>query len=303
MRRALLVMLAVAGWATPAPGQLPYPAAYAAVVYRPGFGYGFYYRSLWVSPLLPYPGYGPGWGPGYGNPFFLPQPPVVVVPPPVVVVGGAAPARDDDLPRGAKPGDFVVIRPAGKAPEGKVVPELDKIVKPRPPEPPAADPFAPPVLAPMEKPEADPAAEAARQARLARAAFAAEEYAAAADHLTRAARAKPDDPLTHFLLAQVRFASGRYADAVAAIEAGLRLAPHWPVNEFRPRELYGPHPDRFDTHLAALRKAAAANPGDAGLAFLLGYQLWFGGDRPAAVEQFKKAPKAAGPFLRAAEDR
>jgi hypothetical protein len=274
-------------------------------VYRGGFGYGFaggyVYRGVWVSRLPPVP--------GYGNPFFLP--PVVVQP--VVVAGGAVPAgvnpvrqaRNDELPQGAKPGDFVVIRPGGKAAgEGKVVPEIDRIVKPQSSEPP---PFVPLPPAAVERPEADAAGEVARQVRLAKAAFAAEEYAAAADHLSRAMKTKPDDPLPHFLLAQVRFASGRYADAVTAIEAGMKLAPHWPVNDFRPRELYGPHPERFDAHLAALRKAAAARPDDVGLAFLLGYQLWFGGDRPAAVGQFRraaakgKAPAVVEQFLREAK--
>jgi hypothetical protein len=311
MRRSLLEVLAACGWATPAVAQpfFPGPPGWrGGFAYHPVFGYGFpgkpFVRVVWVAPL----------------PAVVVIPPsVVVIPPPlVVVVGGAVPAgpeplrqaRDDELPRGAKPGDFVVIRPGGRAVAGgRVVPELDKIVKPQPLEPPAPDPFAARPAPAVEKPEADPAAEAARQVRLAKAAFAAEEYAAAADHLTRATRVKPDDPLPHFLLAQVRFTSGRYTDAVAAIEAGLKLAPNWPANDFRPRELYGPHPERFDAHLAVLRKAAAANPDDAGLAFLLGYQLWFNGDQPAAVEQFRKAagkgqaPAVVAAFLRAAAAR
>jgi hypothetical protein len=293
MRRALLAVVAACGAAAPAAGQPPFgpPGWRGGFGYHPVFGYGFahgpYARGVWVVPLAP---------------------PPVVVRLPVIVVGGSVPVgpaeavqpAGGDLPPGAKPGDFLVIRPGGKGPtDGKVVPEIDRIIPPPLPEPSA------PVPAPVERPEADAAAESARQVRLAKASFAAEEYAAAVDHLTRAIRAKPDDALPHFLLGQVRFASGRYTDAVAAIESGLKLAPHWPLHDFRPRDLYGPHPERFDDHLATLRKAASARPADAGLTFLLGYQLWFGGDRPAAVEQFKRAagraPETAGAFLRAAK--
>ena len=115
-------------------------------------------------------------------------------------------------------GDAVLYFPGGKgATDGKVVPEIDRIVKPQPPEPPA------PVPVLVDRPEADPAAESARQVRLAKAAFAAGEYGHAADHLERAIKAKPDDPQPHALTAQVRLAAGQYADAVTAIQNGMKL--------------------------------------------------------------------------------
>jgi Flp pilus assembly protein TadD len=95
----------------------------------------------------------------------------------------------------------------------------------------------------------------------------------------------------HFLKAQARFAAGQYADAVAGIREGVKLAPDWPAGEFKPRELYGASPERFDAHLAELRQAVRDNPADPALAFLLGYQLWFAGERAEAVKLFRDAAK------------
>ena len=161
----------------------------------------------------------------------------------------------------------------------------------------------------VEKPEADPDREFARLVRLAREAFAAGEYGRAVGFLDRAAAIKPADPLPHFLKAQALVATGQYAEAVAAIRDGMRLAPDWPAGGFRPRELYGANPGRFDADVAALRQALADNPGEPSLQFLLGYQLWFGGNRAEAVELFRAADRGAkgnplvGRFLKEADGR
>jgi hypothetical protein len=290
----------------------------------PGFRVGAYSYGFYAGPLVPYypwvPLYGPGYGPGYGNPYFLPPPggaypPVVVVPPPIVVFGGAGipggivepaggipPLANNAPPIGAKPGDFVVISPnrnkvvgAAASGPGTITPMIDRVAPPpMPVKPPAFDPFANrPVFANTDRPEADPAAESARQLRLARTAFAAEEYGLAADHFGLAIRAKPDEPQAYFLRAQAHFAAGRYSDAVADIRDGMKKAPDWPAAKFDAKALYGPATDRFDAHLAALRKALFANPADPALHFLLGYELWFSGDRPAAAKAFLDAAKLA----------
>ena len=113
--------------------------------------------------------------------------------------------------------------------------------------------------------------------------------------------------MPHFLKAQVRFAAGQYGEAVASIRDGMKLAPDWPTSAFRPKDLYGTAAARFDLHLTDLRQAADANPTEPGLAFLLGSQLWFTGDRPAATKLFRAtAPRVKDAavidrFLRVAE--
>ncbi len=343
MALAAAVVLGLAGFA-PARGQFwggpafGYRAGFGVAV--PGFRAGWYTHGFYAAPVLPsvgwWPAYGPGYGPGYGNPFFLPPPggaypfpypPVIVVQQPVVVIGGTgsadtnvapaggfAPAALNVPPPGAKQGDYLVISPRkdrqaiGQG--GYIAPVIDRVAPPpMPVKPPAFDSFAAkPVGAKnTDRPEADPAAESARQVRLGRAAFAAEEYGLAADHFDRAAQAKPEDPLPLFLRAQAHFAAGRYADAVADIRDGMKKAPDWPAAKFDPKELYGPAADRFEAHLAALRKAVAANPADPALAFLLGYELWFTGDRPAAMQLFRDAAKLTpgnamvGRFLKEAD--
>lgn len=257
------------------------------------------YRVVAVAGRLPGPYFAPppawGWPPvyGYGYGFGYPfvAPPVVVSPPPVIVVNFNQPVEREREPAAPAPG-----------------PKLERLPKPNDPGPPPKfPPFAPPAeLGPTEVPEADPAAEAARQVRLAREAFAAGAYGRAAERLAAASKATPDDPLPYLLTAQARFAGGRYADAVTAVREGMRRSPDWPAAAFRPRELYGPDPDRFGAHLTELRRAAAAHPGAASLRFLLAYQLWFGGDRAEAVRLFRavaaevRDPAEAERFIREA---
>ena len=310
MRRTVLAAVAVLGLSELAPARAqPFvPPGHARFRFGlavgppvfpvAGFAGGFYARSVWAVPYPGVPVY------GYGGPYLL-APPVVVVPPPVVVVAGGDAGLPPDNALGPPPprrGDFLVIAPQKNVPppaagaEERTIPHLDRIAQP----PKAVggpafafDPFAkrPPEKPNPEKPEADPAAEAARLVRLAREAFAAEHYGRAAERLDAASAVRPADPLPYFLRAQARFAAGQYADAVASIREGMKRAPDWPAGDFKPRELYGPRPERFDTHLAELRQAVKDNPADAGLAFLLGYELWFAGDRAEAVRLLRDAAK------------
>ncbi|MDB5308978.1 MAG: tetratricopeptide repeat protein [Gemmataceae bacterium] len=334
MRWAVAMVVFVLAGAPAARAQLIY-----APVYGPGFGGGFAYRNgfsfggpgfrtygfshgFYAAPVVPYwiPIAGPGWGPGYGNPFFLSPPaglapPVEATPPPIGLgnpdpnPGPAAPAAPSRPPAG----DYIVISPRKASAEGTITPKIDRVAPPpdrsRPPVP-RIDPFGPqPVLGKTDKPEADPVAEAARLVKQARDAFAAGEYGQAVEHLDRAIGAKPGDSFPYFLRAQGQFAAGQYAEAVASIREGMKLAPGWPASGFKPKDLYGDKPERFDAQLAALRKALAANPAEPALQFLLGYELWFSGDRPAAVALFRDAAKQLSDtaivdrFLREAEGK
>jgi Tfp pilus assembly protein PilF len=248
--------------------------------------------------------YGAGFGYRSALGFGFAPPVVVAVPVPVPVVGAGGleqtgdPRSDTALPQQIRPDAFVIIAPR----KDVTVPEVNKIaVPPRPVKPPviAFDPFKPAAAVKAEMPEADPKKEAARLVNLARAAFAAGEYGRAAEHLERALRADPADAVAYFLHAQAKFAAGKYAEAVASIREGLARDPRWPTAPFDPTTLYGDRPERFVVHLVALRKAVAANPNEATLEFLLGYQLWFSGERAEADKLFRAAEKrlaAPGPI-------
>ncbi len=300
-----------------------------------GFAGGVYSRSVFVAPVLPpiatltpfgwTPGFlQPGWGVGPGWGWWAP-PPIIVVPPPIILAGGNVKANDDDgnpalafeqlprpiddgLPRGAKPGDFLVIRPRPNAlaplpppilAPGQVLPEVDRVaVRPKIPAF-RFDPFAKPVAINIDRPDPDPLKEAARLVKLGREAFATGEYGRATEQFDRATAADPKAALQHFLKAQAAFAAGHYADAVTAIRAGLALDPAWPASTFDPKEPYGANAAAFAAHLAELRKAVAANPAEATLEFLLGYQLWFIGEKVEAKKWFETAEKrlaAPGPL-------
>lgn len=234
--------------------------------------------GYWAAPAWAYP---PPW---YGPPIVV-APPVVVVRPVQFVEAPArvlpAPQPVPDPFAGAKTeaaverGEFVVIRPR----------------KPGDAPPPA--PLPPPkrVARPPEGPPADPKLRAAYEIAKAKEAFVAGLYGRALERLADAVKAEPTNPRPHFLMAQCRVARSEYAEAVAAIRDGLALTPDWPTKAFDLRELYGPAGVAFDEHLAELKAAAKADPSDATLAFLVGYHLWFLGDKAEAEKLFRGAVK------------
>ena len=284
-----------------------------------GFSGGFVKRSavfappVFVAPVAPFGPFGPvgfapvgfgapyfgGWGPGFGGygPF---GPPVVAVPVPVpIVVGGNPPEPivnvppPPNVPALFPRGDFLVI-----APQRNGIPE--PIPLPLPPPPPRVgmfDPVAMPVL--VEVADPDPKKEALRLLKLGRAAFAAGDFGRAAEHFERASTADPADAVAYFLHGQAKFATGQFAEAAARIRDGLARDPKWPLAAFDPIALYGDQPERFVLHLIALKKAAAANPNQVTLEFLLGYQLWYTGDKAEANRLFRAAEARLpdpGPF-------
>jgi hypothetical protein len=290
-----------------------------------GFAGGYYSRSVFAAPIVPAWGVLPpistltpfGWAPGFLDPGWgvgpgwgLYAPPIVVVQPPIILAGGnidenrkgdgnpalafeQLPRPIEPLPRGAKPGEFLVISPKKEFPQpGQMTPEVDRVAAlPKPKPVFRFDPFAPKVRIDIELPDPDPVKEAARLVKLGRVAFAAGEYGKAAEQFERATIASPKLAVPHFLKAQAAFAAGRYSDAVNAIRAGLELDAAWPTNTFDPKEPYGASAAAFAGHLAELRKTAAANPGEPALEFLLGYQLWFVGEKAEARKWFDAAAK------------
>lgn len=333
MARFTLVALALLALSELAPARAqfvagpvyPYGYSYSSgYSYRSGFGFsfggprvrvsgfagGFVSRSAFYAP--PVFGFGPvapfggpylgGWGPAFGpfGPPVVAVPVPVPVPVPVVVAGANDPDPDrlvDLLPRGARPNEFLVIAPKKEV----VVPEVPRVaVVPRPDGPRIKfDPFNRDAPVKAEVPDADPKKEAATQAKLGRAAFATGDYGRAAEHFERATAADPADALAYFHHAQAKFAAGQYAQAVARVRDGLARDLKWPDSKFDPTALYGDKPERFVLHLIALKKAHADNPNEATLEFLLGYQLWFSGDKAQADKLFRAAEKrlaAPGPI-------
>ncbi len=277
-------------------GGLGYRSSFGFAAGGPGFHFSAYSRSFY-SPyysygFVPVGGFGNPFAFGFGNPFFVPQAAFVLPAPPVVIVlpvANNAPADGEPaanaLPATVRRREYLVITPK----TAKATPKVDRVA----PLPPRTVPVAfrfdmekTGLPGATERPEIDPAAEAARLTSLARAAFRAEDYGEAVEHLDRALAARPSAE-THFLKGQALFASGQYADAVASICSGLRLAPQWPAALVNPRSLYGT-PDRFERHLGELREALRAKPNEASLQFLLAYQLWFGGYRDESRGLFRE---------------
>jgi tetratricopeptide (TPR) repeat protein len=163
-------------------------------------------------------------------------------------------------------------------------------------------PREPPLPTP---PPVDRMTESARQIKLGKEAFALREYARAERRFQQALLAIPEDPLAPLLLAQAKYAQGKYREAVAVIEAGLRLHPDWPSTPFLPRDLYGLNRADWADQLKSLTNAVAKFPNDPFLAFLAAYQLWFDNQRWQAQALFLRAralapdPQPSDRFLQA----
>ncbi|HLJ92239.1 MAG TPA: tetratricopeptide repeat protein [Gemmataceae bacterium] len=120
-------------------------------------------------------------------------------------------------------------------------------------------------------------------------AFKAQQYSRAERRFHQAVEIFPEHPQAHFLLAQAQFALGKYAEAVAAIYAGMRLQPTWPNAAFRPRDLYGGRANEFTDQMSRLASVRAKHPDDPFLAFLYAYQLWFDDRKDEARLLFQRA--------------
>lgn len=113
--------------------------------------------------------------------------------------------------------------------------------------------------------------------------------------------------LAPLALSNARFAQGRFKEAAAALEEGLRYVPEWPTYEVDQRGFFGEE-GVHEACVAKLAVAAQAAPDDAELALLLGHEYYFGGKKSEGAAQFKKVaelkPGHAGvkAFLRVLPD-
>ncbi len=158
-----------------------------------------------------------------------------------------------------------------------------------PPKPKPAEEDKP--AAPVAKPKDDleKRAETQRLIRHGNEAFADGHYLQAAKRYEQAAAAGPFEPMPYFHVAQAQLAQGKYAEAVLAIQRGMRIRPNWAEAPFQPRALYGDRVGEHQQHLAHLAEVVAKNMNDDSLLFLLGYQLWFDDRRDEAMVLFQRA--------------
>ncbi|MCA8940917.1 MAG: tetratricopeptide repeat protein [Planctomycetes bacterium] len=112
-------------------------------------------------------------------------------------------------------------------------------------------------------------------------------YDEAAESYFRALAYAPDDGSIHFVIADALFAQGDYHFAAHMIQKGLQLDPTLVNATTDKREFYG-DPKAFDAQLATLRKYLTEKPYDAAAHAVLGYNLWFSGDRAAARNAFER---------------
>jgi hypothetical protein len=260
------------GWSRTGYGVAPWPHHHSRSLVLFGF-----FGTPWFGPFVP------AWAP-------LASPTAVVVVP--WIVQAPAPARplvNDNMdwqfngrpiapPKARAP---AAAAPA-RQPEERRQPERLAAPPPRPkplepkniPAPPARK-IQPPGPAPLPPRVERERVENAHQIALGKEAFARGEYGRAERRFQQAAAALPGDPLAHFLLAQARLARGHYPEALAEIQAGLRLRLDWPTVVFRPRDLYGTRSADYTAQLQNLAAALAQYPNDPDLLFLYAYQLWF----------------------------
>ncbi len=172
------------------------------------------------------------------------------------------------------------IDPNGRQPAERVPPpKAKKADEEKPAVPPAA----------KQKDELEKRADAQRLIRQGNEFFAEGHYLQAAKRYEQAAAAGPFEPMPYFHLAQAQLAQGKYAEAVLAIQRGMRIKPNWPEAPFQPKALYGERGGEYQQHLAHLADVVGKNMNDDSLLFLLGYQLWFDERRDEAMVLFQRA--------------
>ena len=241
----------------------------------------------------------------------------VIAPPNIVYSSRSLRNRDDDDLSGIDL-DLVPVKKEVQAPPkkeaGRIAPPAEDL--PKAPEKPAPEPpkkILPPPPdgkpkepGPLPPPKQNPADEYQRLLQIGQDAFHLQLYGIAAQRFNQAIAIRPDGARAHFLLSQAQFALGKYRDAVASIQRGMKLDADWPKQKFQPRrDLYKNHQD-FADHLNRLEDIVTMQPEDADFLFLLAHQMWFDGQHNRAVVLFRQAraltadPTFIDMFLRAA---
>lgn len=121
--------------------------------------------------------------------------------------------------------------------------------------------------------------------------FQDQRYSQAYSRYKKASQAAPRLADAHFRQGFALVANGSYELAVKAFQRGFQLEPDWPQSDFRLDELYGANRLAKAAHVNALAQAAAADPQNADLLFLVGVHLYFDGQPARARPMFERAAK------------
>lgn len=229
---------------------------------RPDCGFG--YDSYW-----PYGGYTTIY-PSYVQPYWQPlYPPPLFVAPRIITPNDLLGGMPGYSPPPARPAMNIMVVPDRK--------ERDE--------------------APLRATNAESMATGRKFIAYGDAQFVEQEYAQAHLRYKKAAVTAPQLAQAYFRQGWALVASGRYELAVAAFKKGLDLDPDWPTSEFRLDQLYGPNRMAKTAHIDALAAAAAEEPDNPDLLFLVGVFLFFDGQPQRArpfFERMTKLPAGAG---------
>ncbi|NDC63538.1 MAG: hypothetical protein EBZ59_06020 [Planctomycetia bacterium] len=143
-----------------------------------------------------------------------------------------------------------------------------------------------PTDVPTAPPPANTDANAAVEAGLA--SFKSGDYAAALASFDKAVKLSPKDSIIHEVRALALFASGRYPEAAATLNAVLAAAPGMDWTTIS--NVYG-SVDAYTSHLRKLEDFCRSNPENAAAHFVLGYHYLVGGHADMAAEALRVVVK------------
>lgn len=118
--------------------------------------------------------------------------------------------------------------------------------------------------------------------------FRAQHYRAALARYQSARDAAPTLAEVYFRQGFAYTALGQYDAAARAFERGLELDPNRPQSDFDLSELFGDDPAPLIASRRRVASAAAGDPENSDLLFVLGVQLYFAGQRDRALAFFQK---------------
>jgi tetratricopeptide (TPR) repeat protein len=124
--------------------------------------------------------------------------------------------------------------------------------------------------------------------------FLAQNYAEARMRYKQAGSVAPTLGAAWFRQGYVLVALGNYNEAAKVIKRGLKLDPAWPDSGFSNDQLYGPNRMAKTAHIDALAAAAADEPNNADLMFLVGVHLFFDGQPDRARMFFERSGQLGG---------
>lgn len=117
------------------------------------------------------------------------------------------------------------------------------------------------------------------------------DYHAAVDAFRLATEADHGDAASRIYAGHTLFAVGRYRDGVRFLRRAFQLQPRITYLNYDIRNDYS-DPADFDRQLEALRKALALAPNDPDRLFMLGYVLYYTGQRGEAYSTLAQAVRA-----------